>query len=245
MRERPILFSSAMVRAILDGRKTQTRRVIAGLRDYQQKHAELESMGERDGRTTARFRTPWARVVEAMGWDPPPPVAWEHEHSGKACPFGVAGDRLWVREAHGMLAAPSMADGVIVAYRASCDGDELDYVDPRDGTISRVRMHRWRPSIHMPRWASRLHLEMTEVRVERLQSITREDARAEGPPIGVKMPGVLTRDGVSEPADVVIFDPVRAFAVLWDSINGKRPDCSWADNPWVWVVGFKRVEEGL
>ncbi len=128
------------------------------------------------------------------------------------CPYGQPGDRLWVRETHA-LNVPGCDDGV--SYRA-------DHNDPRgDGPAHPME---WRPSIHMKREHSRINLEVTGVRVERVQDITEADARAEG----------VTAD--DEPRGGAYW--VTKFARLWDSINAKR-GYSWESNPWVWVVEFK------
>jgi hypothetical protein len=174
MKERPILFSGPMVRAILDGRKTQTRRVVK-LRN--------DSCGD-----------------PIMPNDPRMP-----------CPFGGPGDRLWVKETHG----PS-AGGMV--YRA-------------DGGTACPDGGKWRPSIFMPRWASRITLEVTGVRVERLQDISQADAMAEGVTQGVYRG--LTGSIVATCEDQV----VEGYRELWQSINGPG---SWDANPWVWVVEFKR-----
>lgn len=186
------------------------------------------------------------------------------------CPYGVPGDRLWVRETWAKVRAVSPAtgapialgdgerlikaptswtdeegrtrwnhDGEVIAYRASssiefCDGDGFSgEMADRDG------MPRWRPSIHMPRALSRITLEVTSVRVERLQDITEADAWREG---------IEELDGAIDDAAIALaakangwtVEDARApFAVLWDGLNGDR--AAWASNPWVWVVGFKRV----
>ena len=190
VKERPVLFSGPMVRAILDGHKTQTRRVVKPQPPY---HA-----------------------VEVFDWRAPdiPEAVKAHEgcyyndmdglNFHCKCPYGGPGDQLWVREAFTVCADNN------IFYRA--DGKP----DPWDGV-------RWKPSIHMPRLASRITLEITGVRVERLQDISEEDALAEG----------VTRSAL---------DPWNrtAFARLWESING--PD-SWDANPFVWVVEFKKVTE--
>lgn len=178
MRERPILFSGPMVRALLDGRKTQTRRVV-----------KPQPVDPFDG---AQLRT----AVSAYALAGP-------------CPYGEPGDRLWVRETW----AKAGEQGDRVEYRA-------DTADPKAG--------KWRPSIFMPSWASRITLEVESVRVERLQDISEADARAEG-----VTPAPFTKAGRA--AHLV---HVEAFESLWGSING--PD-SWAANPWVWVVAFRRV----
>jgi hypothetical protein len=185
VKERPILFSGPMVRAILDGRKTQTRRIVRG------------TIGERDG----------VAVLEGQTIEGNPAVLGQ-------CQYGRPGDRLWVRETWSQ-------PGGRLHYRA----DEVDHGE----------VHVWVPSIHMPRRYSRLSLEITEVRVQRLQEISEADARAEGAPVGEKLPGTVN----GEPAEVMALDPRLAFLWLWDSINGKR--APWSSNPWVWALTFKRV----
>jgi hypothetical protein len=204
--ERPILFSAPMVRAILDGTKTQTRRVVT---------------------------VPWHKSTRALPYEP----YWVDDdgellfcdeygdyHTATRCmaPYGHPGDRLWVRETH----APAYFDDGRPGFRADWTGAAADVVpEPK-----------WKPSIFMRRHDSRITLDVTSVRIERLHKITAEDARAEGVQLGVQMPCRVN----GEPGTVVIFDPIKAYAVLWDSINGKRPGCAWADNPWVWRVAFER-----
>ena len=173
MKERPILFSAPMVRALLAGTKTQTRRII--------KPQHL-----------AFFNQDAAAMLS--DWNERP------------LPYGQPGDRLWVRETFGHFECNQhFKPGCNVYYRA--DGNCLE-------------LEPWRPSIHMPRWASRITLEITSVRVERLQDISEADAIAEG----------------------VYTDPAcpayDAYAQLWDEINGLG---SWEANPWVWVIEFRRL----
>lgn len=178
MKERPILFSGEMVRAILDGRKTQTRRVVK----------------------------------------PPPPSnsggTSEIFALAKQCPYGQPGDWLWVRETW----APAATEG----YDKRDDGGLIWY----RATDERVCMGPWRPSIFMPRQVSRIMLEITDVRVERLQDITEEDAKAEGVAAW------------HDTANGTVYRP--EFEMLWDSINGKR-GYGWDMNPWIWVIEFKKV----
>lgn len=187
MKERPIIFNDAMVRAILEGRKTQTRRTV-------------KPMSRRVGR-------------EFTGWVLP-------EYRGD-CPFGKPGDRLWVREcwrvssAHDCLAPRDIPSDVGVEYRA----DNLPGIFNSKG----------RPSIHMPRWASRITLEITGVRVERLQDINEADAIAEG------CEGERYSVGHGDSIEKA---PSTIFSELWQSIYGAE---SWQSNPWVWVVEFRRV----
>lgn len=202
MTERPILFAAPMVRAILDGRKTQTRRIVK-LKPGQQ-------VDERDDGSS----WPWTDYDGADIWHWLP------------CPYGQPGDRLWVRE--------SFAGSIAYerhGYPLKEWGNKLWYLadgEPRSGQWTRPR-----PSIHMPRAASRITLEITEVRVERLNDISEADAMAEG----VEGTSFLEEAERMEPATGVM--PGRyAFRALWESIHG--PD-SWTANPWVWVVGFRRV----
>ena len=204
--ERPILFSGPMVRAILDGRKTVTRRIVRGV---------VESGG--------------AYSTEA----------WERGEMPR-CPFGSSGDRLWVRETWMPRAAPcgleSFSNGVIYAATPNAGGGYA--VHARESHADQIaRLSKpgftWRPSIHMPRWASRLTLEVVGVRVERLQEIDEADILAEG----VTVDGVAKLTGTPW-ADMPTLH--HAWERLWDSINGDS--ASWASNPWVWRVEFRRVQ---
>lgn len=202
MAERPILFSAPMVRALLSGRKTQTRRAVKPRHDWQVDDVP-------DERGVSRL---WP-VFEAY-------VYAEPETVEVPCPFGAPGDRLWVKEAIRRVALP-------VGEDCWC---ESEYV--ADGEPTKAAAWPWKnralPSIYMPRGLSRLTLEVTAVRVERLQAISEEEAEAEG-----VTPAPFTKSGRS--AESL---HVEAFEDLWNSING--PD-SWDANPWVWVVEFRRV----
>lgn len=220
MTERPILMSAPMVRALLDGRKTQTRRVVKPRHDW-----HVDEVPDERG----VFR-PWP-VFESY-------VYAEPETIEVPCPYGEPGDRLWVRET---WAPNEMAVGESTLYAA--DGR------PPYGNLS---VSRWRPSIHMPRGLSRLTLEVTGVRVERLQDISEEDAKAEGItervvaeghnfyPRRFGAPGVPCVNSFGEKSEGEHFHhkAVDAFRSLWESINGPE---SWAANPWVWAITFKRV----
>ncbi|WP_121411551.1 hypothetical protein [Pseudomonas aeruginosa] len=213
-RERPILFNDQMVRAILEGRKTVTRRIAKPV-----KHPDL-----------GNIYAPGALVLEH-----------EPQHVvDRACPYGQPGDRLWVREAwQGPLISDEeqaanqswwkdvtkFQDQAHCSYRAS--GDNNEYVDP-DGYFH----CKWKPSIHMPRWASRILLEITSVRVERLQDISEKQALAEG--VELEGEGVCFAGAPGTASDT----PEESFKLLWELINGAG---SWKANPWVWVVEFKRV----
>lgn len=196
MKERPILFSAPMVRALLAGTKTQTRRIAKPVR-----HPDLGNV-----------YTPGALVLEH-----------EPQHViERCCPYGQPGDRLWVRETFGHFERnENFKPGCDVFFRA--DGNCLE-------------LEPWRPSIHMPRWASRILLEITDVRVERLQDISREDAQAEGCDHNDPCDHVrhsCASIGCQGP------DYRVGYRQLWEQINGAG---SWAANPWVWAITFRRVE---
>lgn len=190
MKERPILFSGEMVKAILDGRKTQTRRVIKNV----------------DGRN-------WLKTPKGH--------AGTHVIDGvKYCPYGQVGDQLWVREKFSYHRIPSGEPYFYPEDRLrECVNADYGFHYWADGDPEYGDWTRPKPSIHMPRIASRISLEITNVRVELLNETTGLDAIAEG------------IERVESEA------PWRTFKRLWDSINGdKHP---WESNPWVWVVEFK------
>jgi hypothetical protein len=212
-KERPILFNAAMVRAILNGHKTQTRRVM--------KAQPEPTPDDYTGQSGHWFP---CRLVQSMVHVERDLKNQNWEMAGTCCPYGDIGDRLWVREAHALLPR--------TAYRASVGTGTIEQVEhPTDGYTAAVFREgfdrsgapKWRPSIHMPRWASRITLEIVSVRVERLQDISNEDAVAEG---------------IGTPLDIR-YAALDEFKPLWESINGAG---SWAANPWVWVVEFKRLE---
>lgn len=234
MKERGMIFNSEMVRAILDGRKTQTRRIMknqpAG--DYPDTPALIRSV---DG---------------GFQW---------YGHYGESSifnfPFGAVGDRIWVRETWGVVSHELDEDGRIqpwspdrpatdihempfgngyysghAIYAADGDftwGDDDGYEDGRSC---------WKPSIHMPRAACRILLEITCVRVERLNNISQEDAQAEGMELTGWRPTYSDPDSGGE-----VWTPYDNFAQLWESIYGEE---SWKANPWVWVIEFKRISSG-
>ncbi|MCD7096899.1 hypothetical protein [Stenotrophomonas sp. MMGLT7] len=200
MRERPILFKGPMVRAILEGRKTQTRRAV------HPRHLRQINPG------VSGCRPHWTNPM----------------------PFGHPGDRLWVRETHAIFPTHGQhrADGERwgpwggLPTAVSPDGRQIAYF--REG-FDRCDPGSWHPSIHMPRWACRLVLEITDVRVERLQEISDADALAEGIQ---ELNGRYTYNG-----GLQCRTAVGSFCALWESTGG-----DWEANPWVWVIGFKRVE---
>jgi len=217
-KERPILFNAEMVRAVLAGRKTQTRRVV--------------KLPDSCGFATYFHPTEYT----FSHWD----RGYEEDVATVPCPYGVPGDRLWVREAWG-ASARKPSEGDRIWYRA--DNDRPTWAGDR-----------WRPSIHMPRWASRILLEVTDVRVERVQEISEGDAVAEG-----VMPNwpldpdewLAESHGYMpycthhpEPCDChEAANAVDSFRGLWNSINANR-GFAWSDNPWVWAVAFKVLEGG-
>ncbi|HIF2624405.1 TPA: hypothetical protein ACXZQ2_004351 [Salmonella enterica] len=202
MKERGMIFNGEMVNAILSGRKTLTRRPIKW------KQTRFTEIAERDDGSL----WPWAEDCERGG------DIWF------ACPYGEIGDRIWVRETFRVHSRAT--DVATLVYRASVQNSwtEQTHRVPVAVCNKPATPEKWTPSIHMPRWASRITLEITDVRVERLNSITESDAEAEG----------VTDTGFG---DLL----VDGFRYLWKSIYG---DDSWQANPWVWVIEFKRVEGG-
>jgi hypothetical protein len=217
MTEHPIIFSGPMVRAIIEGRKTQTRRVVK------------------------RTRASWQ--LEDV------PATW--------CPYGQIGDLLWVRETWRFLGVDMNRHGrthwvedAVVQYKD--ETRRTVEVDWEIGEAELRRHNRWRPSIHMPRWASRLTLRITDVRVQRVQEISEEDADQEGIPrnwCGNDFTGWTPGDhgylgpgefGSEDATDGYYVTGREAFSQWWDSINAKR-GYSWEANPWVWAISFERI----
>lgn len=198
MKERPILFSAPMVRAILAGTKTQTRRVA--------KHPLAQNLS----------------YIVDIG------KGWFGDEEGEVqirCPYGQPGDRLWVRETWQAVSGNDRARHIMTHPRP--DRGWLEYAaTPRADEPA----YKWRPSIHMPRWASRITLEVTGVRVERLQDISEADAMAEGVHYSLLEKIQAGQDRWAR----------HAYKKLWESIHGPG---SWDLNPWVWVVEFKGVAQ--
>lgn len=221
MKERPILFSGPMVRAILDGRKTQTRRVVTPsrymLRYTEERHGGFSSLAQANEAAASA-----ARSHLAMG-------------NTERLPYGHPGDRLYVRETHALVprTAYAQSDGVQQTLNPLDNHDAAIY---REGWERSQGGLRWRPSIHMPRWASRITLEVTAVRVERVQEITAADCIAEGiPSRGVDRDGACIASAIMYIGD---------YETLWNRLNAKR-GYGWDVNPWVWVIEFKRLTESV
>ena len=214
IKERGIIFNGEMVRAILDGRKTQTRRILSP--------RQLKMID----------------VASSIGECYPLVCGIQHENSQSYyrewCPFGKVGDRLWVREAFRVHSRAT--DVATLAYKASEQQSWTQQVArvPIELCTKQVSPEAWTPSIHMPRWASRITLEITDIRVERLNDISQEDAQAEGMELTGWRPTYSDPDSGGE-----VQTPYDNFAELWESIYGQE---SWQSNPFVWVVEFRRVE---
>jgi len=222
MKERPILFNGEMVRAILDGRKTQTRRVI------KLPHTVPEGW----------YPDRYNKEPNWTFWGPR-----KSADSGKCmlptftCPQGEPGDRLWVRETFADVRGMGFDRDLFPAgagYRADCTGsDSLRCAE--DYGI------KWKPSIFMPRWASRITLENALIRVERVQDITEEDAKAEGCNPHVAGHGIVTPKEIAADPGYLNYASYReGYRILWDSINYLR-GYGWHSNPWVFATTFKRI----
>lgn len=212
MTERPILFNDAMVRAILRGQKTQTRRPVMPQPVI---HPDApKPFGE------------WTHKGQKIQWGP---GAFPTLHFARHCPFGQPDDLLWVREAFAQLPGH-----IEIAYRADFDkftDDDCLRWPPK-----------WHPSIHMPRALSRITLEINDINVERVWDITDPEAIAEGAREINHVGDNSSRPTWTMGSGMERYDsPREAFAAAWDSIYAKR-GLGWRVNPWVWVVKFKRVE---
>jgi hypothetical protein len=246
VKERPILFSGDMVNAILSDRKTQTRRVV--------KPQPSRTM-------TNHFVIPQPNAEKAVAHFMEIDAQGIHKESLTVrCPYGCVGDRLWVRETFALALDTDGDEGGVFAYKADNPTRVLDSsYSSNEGEYSGIAGNTgWKPSIHMPRWASRITLEITEIRVERLNDISEIDAQAEGVStnecfsslencIGCKTRGErecinewrnYLGDDDSEPC----YTAKDSFISLWDSINEKR-GFGWETNPFVWVISFKKVLE--
>lgn len=249
IRERPILFSGEMVKAILDDRKSMTRRFLTGFKvargvDFERDFPGVGSFAEANGVWRAYLKKfPGVSIGEVK------------------CPYGVVGDRLWVRETW-RVTGRYRGDVYeqCLEYRADHSHtsefrDAEHWEQAKDWFMNR-KNSGWGTPIHMPRWASRINLEITSIRVEQVQDIAPQDVFAEGVQVPCDKYGNLIQvSGKIIPANYVpdgFFAKDRKwskednrlfvkshFAALWDTINGQG---SWASNPWCWVIGFKRVK---
>lgn len=207
MKERPILFSTPMVRAILDGRKTMTRRIVKP-----QPHIHHWEIFKSYKQTVSVLDTTSGPVYQFNDWNSEKGLSHDRNIEVK-CPYGQVGDILWVRETWKYLDLGPEDSGFV--YKASENGKAWQAND---------ESWTWKSSIHMPKEACRIRLEITNVRVERLKDISEEDAKAEGVQFNPQAPASITNKG--------------SFAKLWQSINGQE---SWDMNPWVWVIEFKKI----
>lgn len=253
-KERPILFSGPMVRAIFEGRKTQTRRVVR----YPANGCFV--VVERDDGSWWPRKSDDGESLFYQGNDVPMP-----------CPYGFTDDRLWVRESWRVGAWREDGGKVACDYKASPEITHTPWVHPTDFEGEWIRLsdtlhakgvtpdadgqYRWPPGQaplpwrsprFMPRWASRLLLEITDVRVQRVQEISEENARAEGMDWAAPQFVTITDEDREDPREVGYPSAGSSFAVgnfrnLWDSINAKRGH-GWDSNPWVWAITFRRGE---
>lgn len=218
-RERGILFQAPLVRAIIAGTKTQTRRLAtpnqpipADLRSFEMRKDPVFGswvLGPAGSAMVPFFQAAHGWVNAAFGTPK----------------YGVPGDRLWVRETWGFDSGVR-ADFKPIGERDLSGMNLREYLVFRADESPRAVPY-WRPAIHLPRWASRITLEITEVRVERLQAITEEDAKAEG---------IVPQEWVD--ANAPFRSHRGAFQLKWDEINGKK--ASWSSNPFVWAIAFRR-----
>ena len=225
MKERPILFNEEMVRAILDGRKTQTRRVMKVQPAIE--NPKLSKVISTTGDKKELDKLHWVNLTDC-GYG-----VKDSDERYFTCPYGQVGDRLWVRETFGFI---SFDNGTDTVYKADEDFEPVDL----DGS-------KWHPSIHMPRDESRITLEIANVRVERLQDISEADAIAEGiqPQNGgwksYEVYHTGKHNGQPTPASMISNKfATFSYEELWESIYGGN---SWAQNPFVWVIEFKRLDD--
>lgn len=240
MKEHPILFSGSMVRAILEGKKTQTRRVMKiqptsppAIRDFEEYQPESF--------LDTSLRAIWPS--DKKGDD------GRHIDHGCKYPYGRVGHRLWVREEHYRFGHWEPVAGVRtrtgrMKWKFVADTDDLRYDPPSEFRKGRHHLDSGTPAWHkrlarfMPRWASRIMLEIVNVRVERLQDISEQDIRAEGVTMSPLHVGIDSAGNAIESENAHL-DPWDYFSEMWDKINGKKHP--WKSNPWLWVIKFKRV----
>lgn len=237
-KERPILFTSAMVRAVLDGRKTQTRRVIKP----QPIQPDPASLWYPDAYNHSEYWCFWGKKGSSVSNKCALPQF--------KCPYGKIGDKLWVREAHAIVPASAYAHSTDDGENQlphQFSPDEFEWAVYREGWTRSAPP--WRPSIHMPRWASRILLEVTNIRVERLQDISQADAIAEGARYIENGSGFgwSMEDPHPDHSALCLGTARAAFGNFINKLHGGinwnlKPDILWDKNPWVWVVEFKVLE---
>lgn len=222
-----------MVRASLQGTKTQTRIIIKP--QPPSKAHPFFIVCSSDEKDEGKWR--FTKNIDHLSGTVLGPIA---------CPYGQPGDRLWVREAWGLFNDLGFCDTTLAGLTSPPKGWNLsfraDHIDPRRG--DGPHQPYWRPSIHMPRWASRITLEITRVRVEKLQAISKADAIAEGiERIGGEFSCHPWRNYLLKPnahPTEHCSSPLGSYMTLWEKINGVG---SWDVNPWVWIVEFQRIED--
>lgn len=226
--ERPILFSGAMCQAILDGSKTQTRRVIKTSAPQVRPQFNFGPSLREEALRKCKPRC--RNGYEFMG--APPNIEINLRH-----PYGLIGSRIWVLET---FAVHKSYDSLKVrsAYEAMA-GDVAGCIAYKAAPDTKNWRGKWRPSIFMPRWASRITLEITDVRVERVQEISEDDSVAEG----IAWDGQWYLGGVHpiKGTPQCWSSAKRAYRARWDSINAKR-GYGWETNPFVWVISFRRIK---
>ncbi|VWB96673.1 hypothetical protein BPS26883_04676 [Burkholderia pseudomultivorans] len=226
MTERPILFSGPTMRAILEGRKTQSRRIAIPKRCC----IDFIGGGPKDG--------PEWNDPACWGFEDANTGVWWSLRSDDQCrqlpcPYGQPGDRLWVRETTYDVERNGYVGPVFVESDEGAHVAAWGWGEPNDPDYIEPYKLRKRPAIHMPRWASRITLEITAVRAERLHSSGEPDARVEGVTIADHHLRGYRADAYRPPS-------IRAFHELWDNLNATRGH-GWDTNPWVWVIEFKRI----
>lgn len=221
MKERPILFSGPMVTAILEGRKTQTRRVVKWKPRVPGLNFQATTLQAGDYFTGKPEHGQVLRSRDGRG-------SWNDRTYPVQCPYGKVGDRLWVRETHATVAIPNgtTANEFMTVYRA-------------DNPHGMMLPKKWKPSIFMRPHDSRINLEITGVRVERLQDISSGDIEAEGVLACDEWRNYLDTWESMQSDDCSLETPHQYWERRWNRINGKK--YPWASNPWVWVVEFRRV----
>jgi hypothetical protein len=238
IRQSPVLFTDAMVQAILAGTKSQTRRVVSMGNCLVNGAAPCKSHDKDIFSAWANldFSNAFVDSGPSPAGNPGPylQVPGGDQTRHRIYPRQQVGDRFWVRETW-------VQEGGLVTYRA--DGDWIALMREEDPAAfgqraAAGRALRWHSGRFLRREHSRIKLEITDVRVQRVRSISEDDARAEGVTLGTQLPAKIN----GKPGTVAVFEPVRAYAHLWQSINAHRDGCAWQDNPWVWAFTFRKLE---